>query len=934
MSEPAVVWSDLSIERPRVARLALLTSLPVRVAPELVRLARLRLVVGGGTGDEADLWLSDLVETRSSAGFSYRRGAREFLRDLLRADTQLLDDLWNQVHLERAPWLTARARLEDELTWRLLRNPSDVVINRLWEGVIDELDTVAEPEGVARWIVRAVPDLPVGSLGHVAGRRAFYGASLLLGDAAVLGSEPQRFLDGGDFAFATRHLARRRIFVGLSPRGLIVSGAREIENGHELDIPSTTPLWLQLEGQEAAAPEVVTIATDEHTVVPWRTSPVAFRTIDGALYTLERGHRTVQTGGSRRPGRVQLEYDVELYGAEKKVQLPFIIGVLSDLLGQPLEPPAPVQDRQFLQIDRDNFDTRMRQMRPRIGVVVPVGEDGEQLSRIDLEFTSMDDFRPAEIAARADLLRDLLDARRRVVAFQELITGNERAQKVLDEALGRPDTLSLLAQLDAKEFPSTGLAKVLLPLLERNTPDQRLAIADGLLELARQKSLSKAKQENTWDEAAACIERLDAALSRGINLILHHEGFQRLEAAWRGLFELVERTDTNEMLKIRVLALTKEELAESLISVAGPSALFTHVYEAEYGQFGGEPYGLLVADFYFGPNNEDVAILTRLSGLCMDAAVPLVSGASAELVGLADWSGLQNVTDIGFVMSSPSAESWRRLHESPNSKFIGLAMPRFLARAPYTTTTDANLGFEFEETADGHSDFVWANSAYAMAINIARAFTLYAWCARIAGVEGGGAIALPVHAFASSTGVRSTEVPITHRQELELSHQGLMPLVSMKDTDQSVFVSARPLEYGRPRTSLTDKSDNIALDWRWLLPATRFLHYLKCITRDTLGSFRTSAELEEYLQKWLSYQILLNPEQSTEDVKRLHPLAVGRLTFEAPSPGALTLRAKLLPHYQADYLTYEEGYAVDDLAPELVTRLPKVLGDGGSSEMA
>ncbi len=932
MSEPAAVWTALRDARQRVARLALLTCLPVRVAPELVRLARLRLVASGGTGDEADLWLSDLVETRAAAGFSYRRPARVFLRDTLRADVQLLDDLWSQVHLERAPWLTVRARLEEELTWRLLRNPADEAIGRLWEDMIAELDSGPNPEGVARWIVRALPDLPDGSLDHAAGRRAFYGASLLLGDAAVLGNEPQRFLESGDFAFATRHLPRRRIFVGLSARGLIVSGGREIENGHELDIPSTTPLWLQLEDPEASSPDVITIASDEHTLVPWHGGPVSFRTIDGALYRLERGHRTSQTGGSRRPGHVELTYDVELYGAEKKIVLPLVVGVLSDLAGRPVEPLAPLHDRKLLEIDRDNFDSRMQQMRPRISFNAPLGDDEDVEFRIELEFTRMDDFRPEEVARRIEPLRELLEARGRLTAFQLHITGNEMAQKVIDKGLAAEGALGWLAQLDEKEFIKTPLANDLMKVLDRETPEQRHSIAAGLLELARQAAASGTTVSSAWDAAAAFIERNDSTLSRRINLILHHEEFQRLEAAWRGLYELVERTDTNEMLKIRVLNLTKEELAESLAGDVDQCYLFKQVYEAEYGQFGGEPYGLLVADFYFGPGAEEVAILERLSAVCESAAVPLVSGASAALAGLADWSQLQNVTEIERTMSSAALSEWNGFRESPSAKFIGLAMPRFLARVPYTATKDANLGFGFEETAEGHSDFVWANAAYAMAINITRAFTLYGWCSRIAG-ERGGEIALPVHEFAATTGTerRSTETMLTASRELELTRQGLMALVSMKNADQAAFLTARPAAYGRRQLGFTDKSDELATDWRWLLPATRFVHYLKCITRDTIGSFRDRAHLEMYLQTWLNQQTDADPAHSTEDTQRAHPLAVGLLTVEGPDSGAFALRAKLLPHYQADYFTLDIARGINDgLVPELVTRLPVVLGDGGA----
>ena len=112
-----------------------------------------------------------------------------------------------------------------------------------------------------------------------------------------------------------------------------------------------------------------------------------------------------------RAPRVQIEYDVELYGAEKKVQLPFVMGVLADLSGKPAEPLPPVADRKFLEIDVDNFDSRMKAMKPRVAFQVPNTLTGEGNLNVDLTFESMDDFSPAAVARKVDALNKLLEAR-------------------------------------------------------------------------------------------------------------------------------------------------------------------------------------------------------------------------------------------------------------------------------------------------------------------------------------------------------------------------------------------------------------------------------------------------------------------------------------------------------------------------------------------
>ncbi|MDE2613784.1 MAG: type VI secretion system contractile sheath small subunit [Burkholderiales bacterium] len=141
-----------------------------------------------------------------------------------------------------------------------------------------------------------------------------------------------------------------------------------------------------------------------------------------------------------RAPRVQIEYDVELYGAEKKVQLPFVMGVMADLTGKSNEPPPPVADRKFLEFDVDNFDARMKAMKPRVAFQVPNKLTGEGNIAVDLTFESMDDFTPAAVAAKVDGLKQLLESRQQLanlVTYMDGKTGAEEllAKVVKDEAL-------------------------------------------------------------------------------------------------------------------------------------------------------------------------------------------------------------------------------------------------------------------------------------------------------------------------------------------------------------------------------------------------------------------------------------------------------------------------------------------------------------------
>ena len=141
-----------------------------------------------------------------------------------------------------------------------------------------------------------------------------------------------------------------------------------------------------------------------------------------------------------RAPRVQIEYDVELYGAEKKVQLPFVMGVMSDLSGKPSEPLAPVAERKFLEIDVDNFDSRMKSMKPRVPFQVPNVLTGEGNLSVALTFENMDDFSPAAVASRVDGLKQLLEARQQLANLVTYMDGKTGAEELLakvikDEAL-------------------------------------------------------------------------------------------------------------------------------------------------------------------------------------------------------------------------------------------------------------------------------------------------------------------------------------------------------------------------------------------------------------------------------------------------------------------------------------------------------------------
>ena len=423
------------------------------------------------------------------------------------------------------------------------------------------------------------------------------------------------------------------------------------------------------------------------------------------------------------------------------------------------------------------------------------------------------------------------------------------------------------------------------------------------------------------------IAALDKKLTEQVNLIMHTEEFQKVESAWRGLHYLVNNTETDEMLKIRVMNISKNDLGKTLKKFKGTawdqSPIFKKMYEEEFGQFGGEPFGSIVADYYFDNSAPDVELLSSMAKVAAAAHAPFISAAAPSVMLMESWNELANPRDLTKIFQTPEHAAWRSFRESEDSRYVGLTMPRFLARQPYGAKSNPVEEFDFEEdtSAPDSKNYTWANSSYAMAVNINRSFKEYGWCSRIRGIESGGAVeGLPVHAFPTDDGGVDmqcpTEIAISDRREAELAANGFMPLVHKKNTDFAAFIGAqslhKPAEYDDP-----DASANAALAARlpYLFATCRFAHYLKCIVRDKLGSFKERDEMERWLTKWIMQYVDGDPGSSSEATKAQKPLAAAEVVLEEVegNPGYYTSKFFLRPHYQLEGLT---------VSLRLVSKLP------------
>jgi type VI secretion system protein ImpC len=466
------------------------------------------------------------------------------------------------------------------------------------------------------------------------------------------------------------------------------------------------------------------------------------------------------------------------------------------------------------------------------------------------------------------------------------------------------------------------------------TDHARNAIESAVNTLAQQ-ALAGAKvvPGRVLDTIEGMIAALDRQLSEQVNHILHHPEFQQLEGSWRGLHHLVSNTETDEMLKIRVLNVSKRELGRTLAKFPGSSwdqsPLFKKLYEEEYGVFGGEPFGCLVGDYQFDHNPGDVEVLAGMAKIAASIHAPFIAGAASSVMGMDSWRELSKPRDLTKLFTTPDYAPWRSLRESEDAKYLGLTMPRFLSRRPYGAKSNPVDEFAFEEdTAAGDSrKYCWSNSAYAMAVNINRSFKNYGWCSRIRGVESGGVVPnLPTHAFPTDDGGVDmkcpTEIAISDRREAELARNGFMPLLHKKNTDLAAFIGAQSLQRPAEYTD-ADATANANLSSRlpYLFATCRFAHYLKCIVRDKVGSFKERDEMQRWLQGWILNYVDGDPEHSNEETKARKPLAAAEVVVEdvEGNPGYYTSTFFLRPHYQLEGLT---------VSLRLVSKLPSARAAG------
>ena len=437
----------------------------------------------------------------------------------------------------------------------------------------------------------------------------------------------------------------------------------------------------------------------------------------------------------------------------------------------------------------------------------------------------------------------------------------------------------------------------------------------GVRALLRQilaaKGDSKAAEGAKIDRSAVdrAIAELDKKLGQQLDRILHNEKFQQFESGWRGLKFLVERTDFRQNVRISLLNVSKQDLYDDFKDAPElfQSGLYFHVHKAEYGQFGGKPYGAIIANYDFGPGETDVELLRFAGGVAAMAHAPFIAAAGAQFFGLDNFEALPRLKDVRSQFESKQFISWRSLRDSEDARYIGLTCPRFLLRRPYGAENPVK-SFNYSEESQKHNDFLWGNTAFAFATRLTDSFAKYRWCPNIIGPQGGGTVEqLPVHLYKSDGDLVQkipTEVLIPEVLEYDLSEEGFIALTMRKDSDNACFFSAnsiqKPKTFGQsPEGKAAETNARLGAQLPYMFIISRLAHYIKVLQREALGTDKEKKDLQNDLDKWIR-QYVTEDDNPMPGIRAQRPLRMAEIKVEdvAGRPGWYSVGLKVRPHFK------------------------------------
>ncbi len=418
------------------------------------------------------------------------------------------------------------------------------------------------------------------------------------------------------------------------------------------------------------------------------------------------------------------------------------------------------------------------------------------------------------------------------------------------------------------------------------------------------------QNESSMDSVITTIDRI---LSDTLDQIMHQPDFQKLEASWSGVSQLMKLLTDESNLQVRLCSVSHNQIADEAKKQQplADSHLYRLLYKDAFNMPGGTPYGILIGDYHFDHSQADVTTLDMIADICEKAFCPFITGIKSTVVGCYSWQELHKKYDLLNSYKTGNHIAWQQLRIKVKSRFIYLTAGDYLARHRYYQLHD-QYDYQFNEKINTDEDYCWVNSAYTQAICVMRAYKQFGWCTAIRGYETGGKVDnLPL-----TNTLNATRIAFSDDQEYALSQLGIIPFCHYINTNFGVFFGCQslhePIIYDDSQATQNAK---IAARLPYVLATSRIAHYIKVIARDKVGSFMDKEEVEQWLNRWIAQYVNANTNAKYH-LKARFPLAEARIevTADRTNPGRYHAVAHLKPWLQFESLS---------ASLRLVTELPE-----------
>lgn len=545
----------------------------------------------------------------------------------------------------------------------------------------------------------------------------------------------------------------------------------------------------------------------------------------------------------------KMDFSYHSTDGNEEVTLPFKLLIIGDFSGSYREDIA-----ETIRVDKRNFSKVMSSVGAGIAIEIAIDLDEEGVQFLDIEFkaTSIEDFEPDVLVNKVGYLQ----------AHIELIN-----------------------------------------LLKNITTDIELKALDLTPEHLQILNVCGVKLDNLHlEELSFIVFDVNEHLHEIMSYILHNDRFQQQESIWRNLACLVNSVDDDVNCYVEILDLNKELLEEDFFANRDlqETALYDLVYLKEFGQYGGQPYSAIIADYYFSSGIQDIQLLRNISNVCSMAHAPFIAGASSKLFAADSFGSIQPTYDVGELFNGPKYIKWKGFQNEFESSYIGLVLPRIKLRPQYRIGAGqiSELPFIENQTAE-HDQFLYGNASFAYAACLIKSFAKYSVCTDLVGNTGGS-----VDIYGADMDVEKIypnyqiESVFTDKQLIEMANLGFLTLGFNKSQQQMFFTSSASVRWGRfaEPNRPGDVNSQVEAQLPYIFIVSRIVHFLKVVQRDSIGSQKSLMQIQSELNKWLK-RYVSDVENPAAAIRARKPLKKAEVVLSSPNEmGEQSLDLTIVPH--------------------------------------